>query len=126
LVIIGAVREVELAEDAVHVLFHRGLGNPDLPGDPPFERPSAINARTSRSRALRAVRHAQAAQDWERAGRLLADHWLDLTLNGQAATAHQKRRCPRTGASISGSRWPSCGSPSTTRADPEDHRRAGR
>jgi ATP/maltotriose-dependent transcriptional regulator MalT len=36
-----------------------------------------------------AVRHAQAAQDWERAGRLLADHWLDLTLNGQAATAHQ-------------------------------------
>jgi LuxR family transcriptional regulator, maltose regulon positive regulatory protein len=36
-----------------------------------------------------AVRHAQAAQDWERAGRLLADHWLDLTLSGQAATAHQ-------------------------------------
>jgi LuxR family transcriptional regulator, maltose regulon positive regulatory protein len=36
-----------------------------------------------------AVRHAQAAQDWERAGRLLADHWLDVTLNGQAATAHQ-------------------------------------
>jgi LuxR family maltose regulon positive regulatory protein len=36
-----------------------------------------------------AVRHAQAAQDWERAGRLLADHWLDVTLNGQSATAHQ-------------------------------------
>jgi LuxR family maltose regulon positive regulatory protein len=36
-----------------------------------------------------AVRHAQAAQDWERAGRLLADHWLDVTLDGQAATAHQ-------------------------------------
>jgi LuxR family maltose regulon positive regulatory protein len=36
-----------------------------------------------------AVRHARAAQDWERAGRLLADHWLDVTLNGQAATAHQ-------------------------------------
>jgi LuxR family transcriptional regulator, maltose regulon positive regulatory protein len=36
-----------------------------------------------------AVRHAQAAQDWERAGRLLADHWLDVTLNGQAASAHQ-------------------------------------
>jgi LuxR family transcriptional regulator, maltose regulon positive regulatory protein len=36
-----------------------------------------------------AVRHAQAAQDWERAGRLLADHWLDVTLNGQAATAHR-------------------------------------
>src|SRR5580692_4034245 len=38
---------------------------------------------------VEAVRHAQAAQDWERAGRLLADHWLDLTMGGQAATAHQ-------------------------------------
>jgi LuxR family transcriptional regulator, maltose regulon positive regulatory protein len=36
-----------------------------------------------------AVRHAQAARDWERAGRLLADHWLDITLGGQAATVHQ-------------------------------------
>jgi LuxR family transcriptional regulator, maltose regulon positive regulatory protein len=38
---------------------------------------------------VEAVRHARAAQDWERAGRLLADHWLDATLNGQAATAYQ-------------------------------------
>jgi LuxR family maltose regulon positive regulatory protein len=38
---------------------------------------------------VEAVRHAQAVQDWDRAGRLLADHWLDVTLNGQAATAHQ-------------------------------------
>jgi len=38
---------------------------------------------------VEAVRHAQAAQDWERAGRLLADHWLDITLSGQVATAHQ-------------------------------------
>jgi LuxR family transcriptional regulator, maltose regulon positive regulatory protein len=38
---------------------------------------------------VEAVRHAQATQDWERAGRLLADHWLDITLNGQAATVHQ-------------------------------------
>jgi LuxR family transcriptional regulator, maltose regulon positive regulatory protein len=38
---------------------------------------------------MEAVRHAQATQDWELAGRLLADHWLDVTLNGQAATAHQ-------------------------------------
>ena len=36
-----------------------------------------------------AIRHAQAAQDWERAGHLLTDHWLELTLAGQAATAHQ-------------------------------------
>jgi LuxR family transcriptional regulator, maltose regulon positive regulatory protein len=38
---------------------------------------------------VEAVRHAQAVQDWERAGRLLADHWLDVVLGGQAATAHQ-------------------------------------
>src|SRR6185437_12381242 len=36
-----------------------------------------------------AVRHAQATQDWELAGRLLADHWLDATLDGQAAAAYQ-------------------------------------
>jgi LuxR family transcriptional regulator, maltose regulon positive regulatory protein len=38
---------------------------------------------------VEAVRHAQATQDWSLAGRLLADHWLDCALNGQAATAHQ-------------------------------------
>jgi LuxR family transcriptional regulator, maltose regulon positive regulatory protein len=38
---------------------------------------------------VEAVRHAQAVRDWERAGRLLADNWLDLTLSGQADTAHQ-------------------------------------
>jgi LuxR family transcriptional regulator, maltose regulon positive regulatory protein len=38
---------------------------------------------------VEAIRHAHAVQDWERAGRLLADHWLDVTLSGQAATAHQ-------------------------------------
>jgi LuxR family maltose regulon positive regulatory protein len=38
---------------------------------------------------VEAVRHAQAAQDWARAGRLLADHWIDVTLNGQAATIYQ-------------------------------------
>jgi LuxR family maltose regulon positive regulatory protein len=38
---------------------------------------------------VEAVRHAQAAQDWERAGRLLADHWIGITLSGQAATVYQ-------------------------------------
>jgi LuxR family maltose regulon positive regulatory protein len=38
---------------------------------------------------VEAVRHAQAARDWERAGRLLADHWLEVTLNGQGVTVHQ-------------------------------------
>jgi LuxR family transcriptional regulator, maltose regulon positive regulatory protein len=35
-----------------------------------------------------AVRHAQAARDWRRAARLLADHWPDLYLGGQIATVH--------------------------------------
>jgi hypothetical protein len=34
------------------------------------------------------VRHGQAAGDWASAGRLLADHWPGLQLNGQAATVH--------------------------------------
>jgi LuxR family maltose regulon positive regulatory protein len=37
---------------------------------------------------VEAIRHAQAAQDWERAGRLLADHWLGIIMGGQAAV-HQ-------------------------------------
>jgi LuxR family maltose regulon positive regulatory protein len=35
-----------------------------------------------------AIRHAQAAQDWGLAARLLADHWPGLYLGGQAATVH--------------------------------------
>ncbi|MGH2835776.1 MAG: LuxR C-terminal-related transcriptional regulator, partial [Solirubrobacteraceae bacterium] len=36
-----------------------------------------------------AVRHAQAAKDWDLAARVLSDHWLGLALSGQAATAHE-------------------------------------
>jgi LuxR family transcriptional regulator, maltose regulon positive regulatory protein len=38
--------------------------------------------------AVEAVRHAQAAQDWGLAARLLADHWPGLHLDGRAATVH--------------------------------------
>jgi LuxR family maltose regulon positive regulatory protein len=37
---------------------------------------------------VEAIRHAQAAQDWGMAIRLLADHWAGLQLGGQAATVH--------------------------------------
>jgi len=37
---------------------------------------------------VQAVWHAQAAKDWDLAGRLLADHWPGLYLDGQAATVH--------------------------------------
>ena len=37
---------------------------------------------------VEAIRHAQAAEAWGLASRLLSDHWLGLYLDGQAATAH--------------------------------------
>jgi LuxR family maltose regulon positive regulatory protein len=36
---------------------------------------------------VEAVRHAQAAQDWDLAARLLSDHWVGLYLDGQSVTA---------------------------------------
>jgi LuxR family transcriptional regulator, maltose regulon positive regulatory protein len=38
---------------------------------------------------VEAIRHAQAAQDWDLAGRLLADHWPSLHLDGQDAIVHE-------------------------------------
>ena len=35
-----------------------------------------------------AVRHAQVAQDWGLAARVLSDYWLGLVLDGQGATVH--------------------------------------
>ena len=37
---------------------------------------------------VEAVHHAQAAQAWDRAARLLADHWAALKLGGRTATVH--------------------------------------
>jgi LuxR family transcriptional regulator, maltose regulon positive regulatory protein len=39
--------------------------------------------------AVEAIRHAQAAGDWEMAVRLLVGHWPGLLLDGQAGTAHE-------------------------------------
>jgi LuxR family maltose regulon positive regulatory protein len=38
---------------------------------------------------VQAIKQAQAARDWELAGRLLAAHWPGLYLDGQGAIAHQ-------------------------------------
>jgi LuxR family transcriptional regulator, maltose regulon positive regulatory protein len=38
---------------------------------------------------VEAVRHAQAAQDWRLAARMLAGHWPGLYLDGQAAVIHE-------------------------------------
>ena len=43
----------------------------------------------ARGFGVEAVRHAQAAQDWELAVRLLAGHWPALHLDGRAATVHE-------------------------------------
>ena len=43
----------------------------------------------ARGFGVEAVRHAQAAGDWELAARLLAGHWPGLHLDGQAATVHE-------------------------------------
>jgi len=37
---------------------------------------------------VEAIRHAQAARDWDTAARLLADHWAALYLGGRRATVH--------------------------------------
>jgi LuxR family transcriptional regulator, maltose regulon positive regulatory protein len=39
--------------------------------------------------AVDAVRHAEAAQDWKLAARLLVDHWPGLYLGGQAVMVHE-------------------------------------
>jgi DNA-binding SARP family transcriptional activator len=38
---------------------------------------------------VEAIRHAQAAEDWDRAARLLADHWPGLYLDGRDTVAHE-------------------------------------
>ena len=43
----------------------------------------------ARGFGVEAVRHAQAAQDWELAARLLAGHWPGLHLDGRAAAVHE-------------------------------------
>jgi len=49
---------------------------------------------------VEAVRHAQAARDWDLAARPLSDHFLGLTLDGQGATAHASTEAPDAGPSL--------------------------
>ena len=48
--------------------------------------------------AVEAIRHAQAAEEWTLACRLLSDNWFGLILSGQRATAHQLLAGFRPGA----------------------------
>jgi LuxR family maltose regulon positive regulatory protein len=60
-----------------------------VPAEIPALHATAAGWFAGRGFAVEAVRHAQAAQDWTLAARLLADHWVNLELNGQGATARE-------------------------------------
>jgi LuxR family transcriptional regulator, maltose regulon positive regulatory protein len=57
-----------------------------LPGEVPALHRRAAGWFAQHGHVARAIRHTQAAGDWHDAARLLADHSLSLTLDGQAQT----------------------------------------
>ena len=59
------------------------------PGELPALHATAAGWYAGNGYPAEAVRHAQAAQDWSLAARLLSDHWVDLDLRGEAATARE-------------------------------------
>jgi LuxR family maltose regulon positive regulatory protein len=59
------------------------------PGEIPALHGAAAGWFAGHGYPVEAVRHAQVAQDWALAARLLSDHWFGLYLDGQSATAHQ-------------------------------------
>jgi LuxR family maltose regulon positive regulatory protein len=59
------------------------------PGELPALHGAAAQWYAEHGYVVEAVRHAQAAQDWDLAVRLLSDHMLDLVLDGQGATARE-------------------------------------
>jgi len=60
-----------------------------VPGEVTALHRAAAGWFAARGHPVDAVRHAQAANDWGPAARLLADNWYSLQLDGQAATTHQ-------------------------------------
>ena len=59
------------------------------PGEVPALHATAAGWYAGHGYPAEAVRHAQAAREWSLAARLLSDHWIDLDLGGQAATARE-------------------------------------
>src|SRR3954469_6767383 len=58
------------------------------PGELPALHAAAATWYAEHLQPVEAVRHAQAAEQWGVAARLLADHWFGLYLDGRIATAH--------------------------------------
>jgi LuxR family transcriptional regulator, maltose regulon positive regulatory protein len=59
------------------------------PGELPAVHAAAAQWFAEHGFPVEAVRHAEAARDWSLAARLLSDHWIDLDLGGQGATARE-------------------------------------
>jgi LuxR family maltose regulon positive regulatory protein len=59
------------------------------PGELPALHATAAGWYAGNGYPAEAVRHAQAAREWSLAALLLSDHWVDLDLGGQAATARE-------------------------------------
>jgi LuxR family transcriptional regulator, maltose regulon positive regulatory protein len=59
------------------------------PGEVPVLHAAAAGWYAGHGYPVEAVRHAEAAQDWGLAARVLSDHWIGLGLNGLGATAHE-------------------------------------
>jgi len=58
------------------------------PGELPALHHTAAEWFVTHGSPVEAVRHAQAAQDWGLAARLLSEHWFGLYVDGQTDTAH--------------------------------------
>jgi LuxR family transcriptional regulator, maltose regulon positive regulatory protein len=59
------------------------------PGELPALHAAAAGWYAQHGYPVEAVRHAEAAQDWAMAARVLSGHWVGLGLNGLGATAHE-------------------------------------
>jgi LuxR family transcriptional regulator, maltose regulon positive regulatory protein len=59
------------------------------PGELPTLHATAAGWYAGHGYPVEAVRHAQAAREWSMAAQLLSDHWVDLDLDGRAATARE-------------------------------------
>jgi len=60
-----------------------------LPEELPRLRSAAAGWLAEHGYPIEAARHAQAAEDWRLALRILSDRWFDLWMGGQAATVHE-------------------------------------
>ena len=84
LVLLGLLLKLRLFADLLQLELRHSE-----PGAVPALHVTAAGWYARKGDPAEAIRHAQAARDWSLAARLLSDHWVDLDLGGQAATARE-------------------------------------